>query len=246
LPSDAPSFGCFQPSVRQDYHLSPCPVFRIPLSYYIPPPLPRFGPEDLIQTSGAKIGVTVWAPVDYYTMMWIWGRLYQIYSDPILVLSAYPGYGGGSPYIKNDPPVLDKRKGDECNPNVIKNIAKAWSMSGNGDPKNRLEPGFTLQRVPGHLDDPGITYFNTNQRGRATGLTLPAATYALFHVHPNSLQKDAPPSPGDVQLANEEDIAIYTISQYGLFMYSKGMDKPVQLTSGPVGNTYQFLKPCGN
>jgi len=128
----------------------------------------------------------------------------------------------------------NRRRGDpECQPDVIKAMITAWSMTSNGT--NGTEASFALVGTPQKYTVVALPF--TNEQGTMTNLNLPAGTFALFHVHPNGTLPQ--PSKLDMQDADDYNILMFTESSKGLWEYAPSDEDPTELASG-----LNWTKPC--
>ncbi len=181
----------------------------------------------------------------------------QYYEVPT-AFAGTPGWGdddafsGRRPEPEATPPPADPQptpaptdKGQPiwCNPEVIRQMKRAWSLTTNGNAKT--EAGFNaVGRDP---SKPTVSKAKTGNYHGFEKLEVPAYTIALFHVHPNkssmypstrdnnSLRNDL----GDEGIADLRGIDIFVIHRDGLTKYDYRTKK-----SSIVRKGMSWSKPC--
>lgn len=132
-----------------------------------------------------------------------------------------------------------------CQPDVIKAMKTAWSISGNGT--TGTEAGFNVNGSPSNYKiDPFSTNGYKSQRIKIN-ISGPDKTFANFHVHPGTGHGN-PSTPennyhgngvGDTGVADKYGLKMYIISRDGLSMYD-----PVTKQVTKLRDNLDWTKPC--
>jgi hypothetical protein len=109
---------------------------------------------------------------------------------------------------------------------VVEEFRKAWRVAGAG--AFEIEGLVLLYRNP----DGTITAKSqgqTNQRRRFS-ITWNPEVIAIVHTHPNSC--NAQPEGGDLEIGDHLGIAVFTITNRGMYVYDPGTKKTSKVRDG--------------
>lgn len=121
-----------------------------------------------------------------------------------------------------------------CDPKFIKAATSAWMRSADGTVRG-LEAGFQTSGSAGSLSITNLP--NGNEFGMINFNLVQGAT-SVVHAHDN--YSNPWPSPGDIALASNKDIPIYTLSKSGLYVTDpKAKGGYTQVRKG-----LEWTKPC--